>query len=53
MAHDSEASWVLAIPNDPNLLDATFHVQVFALDHGANPLGAVLSNGASARVGSL
>jgi len=48
-----EASWALPIPNEPSLLDATFHVQAFALDHAATPLGAVLSNGASARVGSL
>jgi hypothetical protein len=50
---NGEAVWSLPIPDDMALLEASFFVQAFALDAAANRLGAVLTNGTAALIGSL
>ena len=47
-----QAVFTMAIPNLASLVGATFHQQAMVLDPGANTLGAVLSDAATAVVGS-
>jgi hypothetical protein len=46
------AIWTLPIPTSLNLVGAEFVQQVFALDAGANPLGAVITNYGLATIGA-
>lgn len=45
------ASSALAVPNDPALADVRIGSQTIALDPGANPLGAITSNGVATVLG--
>lgn len=47
---DSSAS--LPIPPDPTLGGGLFHVQALIVDPGVNPLGLVVSDAATALIGS-
>jgi len=42
----------LPLPPDPALAGLLFHVQALVVDLGANPLGAVLSEAATALIGT-
>jgi hypothetical protein len=44
--------WRISVPNDPTLLGSSFHNQALLADPTGNPLGAILSNGGMAAVGS-
>lgn len=46
-------TWTLPIPNDPSLLGAPLHNQVFQWDAGANPFGAAFSNYGLGTIGGL
>ncbi len=45
------ASWTLPIPNDPTFIGLTILTQGFVLDPGANPMGAIVTNGVKGVVG--
>ncbi len=48
----STRRWSLRLPGDPRLVGLSYYEQVFALDPGANPAGAVVSNGGAGVVGA-
>ena len=45
------AGWTLPIPNDPTFIGLTILTQGFVLDPGANPMGAIVTNGVRGVVG--
>ena len=47
----TSATWDLPIPYIGSLVGQSLYQQAFVIDPGANPLGAVVSNAGTARIG--
>jgi Galactose oxidase, central domain len=52
VTNSGNAAWHLPIPNQLALAGVHFFAQAAALDPGANPLGATVSNGGSCQIGA-